>query len=69
MAETKTSAETEVTEVAATDVKAVKASKATEATVVWKQGERTYTKEVHGNDFADLAAQFAAKFEGTVTLK
>lgn len=45
--------------------KAAKAN-ATEATVVWKQGERTFTKEVHGEDFADLAAQFAAKFGGEV---
>ena len=36
------------------------------ATVRWNGGVRTYTREVHGVDFADLAAEFAEKKGGEV---
>lgn len=34
--------------------------------VKWKGGEREYSREVHGDNFADLAAEFAEKKGGTV---
>lgn len=40
--------------------------KRTEATVTWSGGSRTYSLKVHGEDFEDLAKQFAKKFNGTL---
>jgi hypothetical protein len=47
---------------------AVAAAKAarTEATVMWLGNSRTYTREIHGEDFEQLAKEFAAKKNGTV---
>lgn len=36
------------------------------ATVKWTGGERTYSREVHGDDFMDHAEEFATKKGGTV---
>lgn len=36
------------------------------ATVTWNGGSRVYSKEIHGDNFADLAAEFAEKHGGTV---
>ncbi len=36
------------------------------ATVTWSGGKRDYTLAIHGKDFKNLAAQFAAKFNGEV---
>lgn len=44
----------------------VSKGKKTEVTVTWKGGSRVYSKEVHGDDFADLANEFATKKKGTV---
>lgn len=38
----------------------------TEATVVYRLGTRTYSKEEHGDDFMDLAKEFATKQEGKI---
>jgi hypothetical protein len=35
-------------------------------TVTWNGGSRVYSRDVHGEDFADLAAEFAGKKNGTV---
>lgn len=35
-------------------------------TVTYRGGVRTYTREVHGDDFAKLAKEFAEKCDGTV---
>ena len=35
-------------------------------TVTFQGGVRTYTREVHGDDFAKLAKEFAEKRDGTV---
>jgi len=45
--------------------KAAKEAKS-EASVVWSGGKRTYTREVHGEAFADLAKEFAGKKNGKV---
>ena len=50
---------------AAAAKEAAKATKS-EASVVWSGGKRTYTKEVHGDAFADLAKEFAGKKNGKV---
>ena len=44
------------------------AAKAAKGSVVvsWGGGERTFSREVHGEDFADLAQQFVDKHGGTV---
>lgn len=34
--------------------------------VKWRGGEREYSREVHGDNFADLAAEFADKKGGKV---
>lgn len=39
----------------------------TSATVTWKQGVRTYTKELHGDKFKELAEEFATKKGGVVS--
>lgn len=39
---------------------------ATSVSVAWNGGTREFSKEVHGDDFLDLAKQFAAKFNGTI---
>lgn len=44
---------------------AVKASRSS-ATVTWRGGVRTYTREVHGEDFAELAKEFAEKKDGVI---
>lgn len=36
------------------------------ATVVWPGGVRVYSKDVHGEDYEDLAEEFATKKGGTV---
>lgn len=36
------------------------------ATVSWKGKTRTYSKELHGADFKELAKEFAAKVNGKV---
>lgn len=41
-------------------------TKKTSVTVTWNNGVREYSKEVHGDDFMDLAKQFAEKFNGTI---
>ena len=46
--------------------KAKKDNDADSVTVTWSGGERVYSKEVHGKDFADLAAEFAEKKGGSV---
>lgn len=43
-----------------------KNSSRTEVTVVYRLGTRTYTKAVHGDEFVDLAKQFAAKHDGKI---
>lgn len=35
-------------------------------TVQWSGGERTFTRELNGEDFAELAASFATKHNGTI---
>ncbi len=35
-------------------------------TVLYPGGTRTYSKEVHGDNFADLAKEFAEKKGGTI---
>lgn len=35
-------------------------------TVTWQGGVREYTKAVHGDDFMELAKEFATKKRGTV---
>ncbi len=47
-------------------VEPVTESKKTEVTVVWRLGTRSFSKAVHGADFADLAKQFAVKHEGKI---
>ena len=37
-----------------------------EATVTYRNGSRTYTKAIHGDNFRELAEEFAAKRGGTV---
>ena len=39
---------------------------ATEATVTWNGGVRVYSLAVHGEDFRDLAEEFAGKRGGVV---
>lgn len=39
---------------------------ATSATVKWLGNERTYSKDIHGEKFADLAKQFADQYPGAV---
>ncbi len=64
MAKTKIDVDEEVTEVTP---KASKASK-NEATVTWAGNRtRTYTRELHGDKFADLAKEFATKNNGAVS--
>ncbi len=36
------------------------------ATVTWNGGVRTYTRELHGDNFAELAEEFAEKKNGSV---
>lgn len=36
------------------------------ATVTWRGGTRTYTRDVHGEDFEALAKEFAGKKGGIV---
>jgi len=38
----------------------------TSATVTYRGGTRTYSKEVHGENFAELAHEFAEKRGGTI---
>ncbi len=56
----------EVVEEVETVVEPVVVSKKTEVTVVYRLGTRTYTKAVHGDEFVDLAKQFAAKHDGKI---
>ncbi len=35
-------------------------------TVTWNGGTRTYSKEVHGDDYEDLADEFVEKHNGTI---
>lgn len=35
-------------------------------TVNYRNGTREYSREVHGDNFQDLAKQFAEKFKGTI---
>ncbi len=55
---------TEVTQ----EVKAEVTSKpkATEVTVTWRGGSRVYSEKVHGENFVELAKEFATKFDGVV---
>lgn len=39
---------------------------ATSATVTFINGERTFSKAIHGEDFMDLAKEFAATNNGTI---
>jgi len=64
-AEVKASAAAAAKVEAAAAKEAAKASKS-EASVVWLGGNRTYTKELHGDAFADLAKEFAGKKNGKV---
>jgi hypothetical protein len=59
---TKNTKKVEVTEVVEKTAKAVKS----EVTVVYRGGTRTYSKEVHGENFAELAQEFAEKKGGTI---
>lgn len=45
--------------------KAAKSS-ATSVVVEWNGKSREYSQELHGDDFRDLAQQFATKFNGTI---
>jgi hypothetical protein len=47
--------------------KAAAKADATSASVLSKDGQliRTYTQEVHGDDFADLAKEFSSHTEGS----
>ncbi len=36
------------------------------ATVSWSGGTRTYTRDIHGDDFLELAKEFAGKKGGTI---
>ncbi len=36
------------------------------ATVTWQGQSRTYTREIHGDNFSELAEEFAEKKGGTV---
>jgi hypothetical protein len=67
MAKTKTEVKEEVeTEtVAEVEVKAPKAAK-NSATVTWRGNSRTYTRELHGENFRELADEFAEKKGGEV---
>ena len=60
----KAEAEAEVSE--DTEVVIVPKKGENEATVTWNGGSRTYSREVHGENFADLAQEFATKKGGTV---
>jgi membrane protein involved in colicin uptake len=42
------------------------ASNSDSVTVNWAAGSRVYSKELHGEDFADFAAEFAQKKGGTI---
>ena len=46
--------------------KAAAKSAKTSVTVSWNGGKREFSREIHGEKFADLADQFATKFGGTV---
>lgn len=48
------------------DVSATPKSKKTEATVEWQGQVRTYTKEDHGENFLELAKEFAEKKGGEI---
>lgn len=50
----------------ATDTTAKPATTATSATVEYPGGTRTFSLEIHGEDFASLAAEFAETNNGTV---
>jgi hypothetical protein len=56
----------ETTEPEAAEEAAPAKGKKGEVTVVYPGGQRTYSKEVHGEDFLALAKEFAAKREGKV---
>ncbi len=57
--------ETEEVEEAIEAPKAAKSNK-TEVTVTWRGNSRVYSKAVHGENFLDLAKEFAEKKDGTV---
>jgi hypothetical protein len=48
------------------DAKPKKAGKRIAVSVTWSGGTREYSKEVHGDNFEDLAQEFATKHGGTV---
>ena len=54
----------EDTEEVATPKKSVKRD---EVTVTFRLGSRVYSREVHGDDFEDLAKQFVAKHGGEIS--
>lgn len=46
---------------------AAKAAMKASVTVTWNGGAREYSKAIHGDNFADLASQFAAQYpEATI---
>jgi len=45
---------------------AAKAASKDSVSVSWNGGTREFSREVHGEEFADLADQFAAKHGGKV---
>ena len=65
----KTDAEKEAAKAAKeAEKEAAKAAKESRdaVSVVWGNGRREYSRKVHGDDFADLARQFAEKVRGEV---
>lgn len=46
--------------------KAVEKADKTSVVVEWRGNTRTYSKEIHGDDFLELAESFAKKFNGTI---
>lgn len=54
---------TEATDTGDTDVKPVEP---TSVTVEFRGQTRVFSKEIHGEDFADLAQTFATKHNGTL---
>ena len=47
-------------------VQTIAKEKRTEVTVAWSGGSRTYTQDIHGDDFEDLAKGFSTKMGGTL---
>ena len=48
------------------EAKVTKSNK-NEATVTWNGNSRTYTKAIHGDDFKELAQEYATKRGGVVS--